>query len=154
MINYNKIGIDIHGVIDKYPLLFSNITKDFHNIGYEVHILTGHLPDNKVFNELKKYNITYDYLFSILGYHKDEGTKMWKDNKGWWISDEEWNKTKAIYCTKNDINFHIDDSNKYGNYFTTPYGQLVNKTILHKDKIGKPIVNIFKKYDFQFKNIR
>ncbi|GAF72031.1 unnamed protein product, partial [marine sediment metagenome] len=119
-----KIGFDIHGVIDKNPELFSKIIKDFRDLGYEIHILTGTLPDIELFRELDSYNIKYDELFSILGHHKKEGnTEMWQDSKkGWWIDDDVWNKTKADYCNKNELAFHLDDTRIYGKYFDIPFG--------------------------------
>ena len=36
-----KIGIDIHGVITRYPEFFSVMIKGLMNEGHEVHVVTG-----------------------------------------------------------------------------------------------------------------
>ena len=146
-----KIGLDIHGVIDKYPGEFSFITKELKDLGYEIHILTGHLPDDEIKQELKKYNIVYDKLFSILGHHRKLNSKMWQDDRGWWIDDLLWNKTKGEYCLEQGINFHLDDSPVYGNYFSTPYGQLVYTNIFYEGKLEKNIIKTFTNNGFIFR---
>jgi hypothetical protein len=50
---------------------------------------------------------------------------MWYDgNKTPWIDKELWDKTKAEYCQKEGIHFHLDDSDIYGEHFTTPYAKI------------------------------
>ena len=119
-----KVGFDIHGVIDDNPNLFSKIINELSEKGFEIHILTGSLIYGDLIKELDSCKIKYDYLFSILEYHKKNGTEMWKDNRGWWIDDDLWNKTKSEYCHKHDINLHIDDSKVYRKYFKTSFGHI------------------------------
>ena len=120
-----KIGLDIHGVIDALPHIFSQLAALLISNGHEVHILTGHAINEKLITELKRLNIQYTHLFSITDYHRQNGTNMSFDHKGNpWMSDDDWDKTKAEYCKREGIDLHIDDSNKYGKYFTTPYAKL------------------------------
>jgi len=148
-----KIGFDIHGVIDKNPELFSEIIKEFRKHGFEIHILTGSLIDDDIIKELHSYDIEYDYLFSILGYHKEHKTQMWKDDKGWWINDDVWNMTKANYCHRLGIIFHLDDTKAYGRHFFKPiFGHITpiksNPRILElPEKIDLEVLEIFTKYE-------
>lgn len=119
-----KIGFDIHGVIDSNPNLFSRIIKEFQEIGYEIHILTGSLPSKELRSEIDNYGIYNYQLFSILGHHREKGTKMWEDEKGFWIDDDTWNRTKSNYAKRVGLDFHIDDTKIYGDYFDSPYGHI------------------------------
>lgn len=117
-----KIGIDYHGVIDKKSRFFSIFTKRLINAGHEVHIITGHeLTPNFIENLITK-GIVWTKIFSISSYHKNKGTKVWYDKKNTpWMREDIWNRTKAEYCKKEDINLHIDDSKEYCKHFSTPY---------------------------------
>lgn len=120
-----KIGIDIHGVIDKEPDIFSELTREFKKRNYEIHVLTGARIDDNLIEELRSYDITYDKLFSILDYHSEIGTKMWEDENGCeWIPQDVWDGTKGYYCLNEGIDFHIDDTKIYGKWFKTPFGHL------------------------------
>jgi hypothetical protein len=126
-----KVGIDIHGVINTDPLVFSKLTKILRERNIEIHILTGPrlnlkykssgIEFNNVREELANYNITYDHIFSVLDYNIENNEDVWENEKGWWTSDLAWNKTKAAYCKRNDIDIHIDDTKIYGKYFETPF---------------------------------
>lgn len=152
----NRIGFDIHGVIDKNPELFSQLTHRFSKLGYEVHVLTGSLLSKKITDQLESYNIKYDKLFSILGYHKTRGTKMWKDERGWWIDQDIWDETKAEYCRENDLNFHLDDTRVYGKYFDTPFGHITpiieNPRIMEiTGDVDDEILEVLKEYEGYYK---
>lgn len=161
-----KIGIDIHGVININPI-FSKLTKHLKSIGYEIHIITGPRLNypyktniesfDRVEDELEKYDIVYDKLFSVLDYNVKNGSNVWKNEKGWWTDTDSWNKTKGEYCEKNNILLHIDDTEIYGNYFNTPFGFLNNENksiefykINDKSDIIKDILPIFEG-TFKFK---
>ena len=117
-----KFGFDIHGVVDKDPLIFSSITKQLILDGHEIHILTGHQITGELKKKLFKLNITWNKLFSIVDYHLSIGTEVdLSDAHNPRIEENLWNKTKGIYCLENNINLHVDDSLIYGNSFSTPY---------------------------------
>jgi hypothetical protein len=120
-----KVGLDIHGVIDVEPILFHKITKTLKEIGCEIHILTGSHITSEITSLLESNKIHYDVLFSISDYHRKIGTHMWYDsNSEPWVDDLEWDKTKGEYCERNNIDLHIDDTKRYGDYFKTKFMHL------------------------------
>jgi len=115
-----KVGIDIHGVIDKAPSTFACITRLLIEDGHEVHILTGMERTDALVEQLKSYGVVWTNLFSITSHHKEIGTRMSYKNGDPTqplISPVVWDRTKAEYCLKHDIDVHIDDSTEYGFYF-------------------------------------
>ena len=117
-----KLGLDLHGVVDKDPKIFSLNTNALVTNGHEVHIITGEEDSEKLRNALEFLKIRYTHLFSISTHHKQSGTEMRYDENGNpWMDKEVWNTTKALYCEKIGIDLHIDDSEVYGRYFKTPY---------------------------------
>lgn len=134
--NKFKLGLDIHGVIDSLPEVFSFLSKAVVDAGGEVHILTGSKIEQAK-EELKKYNITYTHLFSIQDYHEKLGTptKGTHPKYGFpMIDDDAWDLTKGDYCRKHNISIHIDDTLVYNENFTTPFARLWSHT-------GTPKVN-------------
>lgn len=116
------IGIDYHGVITSNPKLFSVLTKILRCLDYEVHIITGTRITELFKEQLSRYGISCTHIFSISDFHHAQGTAMTGyDEYQPKIDDETWDRTKALYCQENHISFHIDDSEVYGRYFTTPY---------------------------------
>lgn len=150
-----RIGLDLHGIITVHPSFFSELSKLFVGAGHEVHILTGsHIQEKNIIEELKKYGIEYTHIFSIADHHRDNQTDgMWYDDNGDpWVSNEDWDKTKADYCKKHNIDFCIDDTARYANYFETPFGYMAIQ--LHKDKPNKylnMIITFFNKRALQKK---
>jgi len=117
-----KIGLDFHGVIDAAPSFFSWLSNSLIKDGHEVHIITGHELTSNFIKKLYDLNIRYTHVFSIADHHKSIGTKMWYDEKHTpWMDEETWNRTKGEYCAREEIDFHIDDSEKYCKHFITPY---------------------------------
>lgn len=144
-----KLALDLHGIINTHPAFFASATQSLVKDGWEIHVLTGsHLEDNKIPEELKSYGIAYTHLFSIADFHKQENTKgMWYDKKGNpWVSDHDWDITKANYCKKHNIDFCIDDTARYANHFETPFGymsiQMNNKK---PNKYLNLIIDMFEK---------
>jgi len=132
------IALDLHGIINTAPDFFAAVTQSLVKDGWQVHVLTGsHIKEQKIEEELKGYGIAYTHLFSIADHHKNSKTPgMWYDEKGDpWVSDEEWNRTKALYCKEFNVSFCIDDTAKYANFFETPFGYMSIQ--MHKDKPNK-----------------
>jgi len=120
-----KLGLDWHGVIDKYPKIFKMLSRLILLSGGEVHIITGHSWDNKFKRKLKKIWGTSDwnYKFSITDYLTDKGLpfEIGADS-GKYFELSKWNSAKAIYCKKHNIDLMIDDSEEYGKHFKNiPY---------------------------------
>lgn len=113
-----KVGLDFHGVIDKQPELFAKLSNKLRMSDCEIHIITGHKITDEFVQQLKDWKIRYTHLFSIVDYHESINTFVQYDERGPWIDEELWNKTKSIYCEEKQIDVHIDDSEIYGKYFT------------------------------------
>jgi len=117
-----KLGLDLHGVIDRDPIAFSKLSKDVIGSFGEVHVITGSLDTPALHDALDGYGISYTKVFSISSYNLSQGVAVRYDEKGNpWIDSEIWNRAKAEYCHREGIDLHIDDSEIYGQYFTTPY---------------------------------
>lgn len=125
-----KIGIDIHGTIDKYPEMFNTLLTIWYFHGIEIHLTTGK-PVSIAEQELEELGIYfYNELFSIIDYHKSIGTKIIYDKNGNpWIDPDIWNRTKADYCEREGIDLHIDNSPIYGKHFKTPYMRFEGKKL-------------------------
>jgi len=118
-----KIGLDYHGVIDAKPELFSILSQIIVAAGHEVHIITGTKNTIEFRNTLKELGIFYTYIFSISDYHHDVLHTPMKgyDEGDPWIDATLWNESKANYCLREKIDFHLDDSEIYGVPFMTPF---------------------------------
>lgn len=117
-----KIGLDVHGVCTEAPEFFSLISKLLKENNCEVHIITGKRVSDGAIDEIKALGISYTHFFSIADYHSENGTNMWDDENGTpWLDDETWNRTKGDYCSRNNIDFHIDDTERYREFFKTPF---------------------------------
>lgn len=113
-----KLGLDIHGVIDHKPKVWSAITHALVAAGHEVHIITGQELSTKLTDFLAAMDIKYTHLFSITTYHKEQGTEIrYKDSDNPFIDYDLWDKTKADYCKRMGIDLHVDDSDVYHKYF-------------------------------------
>ena len=111
------IGLDIHGVIDRYRPFFSDLSHLWIREGHEVHIITGQEFES-VSHKLD--GISYTHFFSIVEYHQEQGTHMWNDDPrgdGWWLEAEIWNRTKGLYADRIGLDIHFDDSRRYSLHF-------------------------------------
>ena len=115
-----KIGLDFHGVIAAQPQNFAVFCHEIRKRGVKVYVISGG-PKEDVVNCLKVYGIEYDEVWAILDNCSKTGDVKFYDDGTFQVPTEIWNKAKACYCEKEHIEFHIDDSNVYGQYFVTPY---------------------------------
>ena len=145
-----KLGLDLHGVIDACPELFSHLSHLLRHGEYfphkgiyvknEVHIITGSSITSQIKDQLKEYQIWYTHLFSITDYHtqiferlpdnhpeKELHRVTWDAQGRPWMDSNIWDKTKADYCAENKIDLHLDDTEKYGHFFTTPFSKFNSK---------------------------
>jgi uncharacterized Fe-S cluster protein YjdI len=125
-----KIAFDIHGVLDTNPKFFSELTTLLKENGHEVHLLTGSHIDNKLLKYVGvKLNISYTHIFSITDYHVQKGTGVKFDKQGHpWLDPYEWDKSKAEYCARNNIDLCLDDSDTYAYFFKTPYARFMSRS--------------------------
>jgi len=127
--NY-KLALDIHGVCDENPEFFALISKLLIDSGNEIHILTGRRESDGAMKEINDLNISYTHLFSIADYHEKIGTKMHDDENGRpWMGGDIWDRTKGDYCKEHNIDFCLDDTERYGKYFETPFAYMKIKKI-------------------------
>lgn len=109
-----RLGLDLHGVIDDDYELFVSIAFDTIAFGGEVHIITGSRALDVV-DEIDGFPHTH--FFSLADYYKDKSPAKYY----YFVNQDEWNASKAVYCLRNAIDLMIDDSEHYGQYFKTPY---------------------------------
>lgn len=115
-----KVGLDVHGVITKYPEVFAQLTHQLLSRNHEVHIVTGARVNRELVEKLIRHNIVWTTIFSIVDYHELIGTRVRYDENGPWIKGNLWDKTKAQYAKKVRLDWHIDDSEVYGKFFKKP----------------------------------
>lgn len=133
-----KIGIDWHGVLDAIPEDFAWLSRAVVAAGGECHIITGMTWTEECTRQLKEWGVEYTHTFSIFDYHH----KIMKTPVSGWhdtfnipkIDDELWDKTKGEYCKENEISLHLDDTNEYNKYFTTPFARVWT----HNNKLKRP----------------
>lgn len=119
-----KLGIDVHGVADTAPHLFSELSRLLVENGHEVHILTGAEQTEALEHELRHVlKLSWTHFFSTTTYHKNAGTQITYIEGNPYMDNKVWNRAKAEYCNKHGVQLHIDDSDVYGKYFNTPYAQ-------------------------------
>ena len=114
-----KIGLDIHGVIDKYPRIFEHLAMRWTVEGHEVYIITGQ-EWKQCEQTVLDCGIEYYTHFSIVDHHKEIGTKMWHDDsrgRGWWMDRDIWIRSKGEFATKIGLDVHFDDQLAYAEFF-------------------------------------
>ena len=121
-----KLGLDLHGVCSAVPEFFSVLSKLLVDNGHEVHIITG-MKAARAETELATLNIKYTDLFSVTDHHSAKGTQIyWDEDGNPHLNQVLWESTKGEYCKKKGIDLHLDDSEIYWEYFTTPYAKFIN----------------------------
>lgn len=113
-----RVGLDIHGVLDKYPEIFSKISASLIDSGHEVYIITGQKDTVELRKKLNRLDIHWNKIFSITDYNQERGVKVKYDKHGNpWMDQRIWNSTKARICKENNVDIHYDDSKVYGKWF-------------------------------------
>ena len=112
-----RLGLDYHGVCDKYPELFGPLSQTLLAKGDQVYIITGHKNTPEFRSDLEKLGIKYTEIVSVIDYHEKIGSHVWYDERGPWMDADLWNVSKSTLCEKYDIDIMIDDSELYGQYF-------------------------------------
>ena len=121
-----RLGLDLHGVIDAAPELFSDMAKQMRERGHQIFIVTGREDNEDLHNELKAcgiegvYEKHYNSILSITSYQKACGTAVayLNDDLTQPMMDPKiWNPTKAMLCATAGIDIMIDDSAIYEPFF-------------------------------------
>lgn len=139
-----KLGLDIHGVIDSIPSIFSFLSDSIIKNGGEVHLITGGSWTEDLEKEINSYNIKYTHVFSVYDYINSMGFErlgrvQFPDGKiQSKFDDEVWNKVKGDYCKDNGITLHIDDTIVYKDHFSTPFARFWSHSGQKKES-GKDI---------------
>ena len=118
--NKIKIGLDFHGVLATNPEYFSGFCRKVLEKGWELHIISGG-PRKYILQYLKANNIPFTKLYTILETCDEKGLVKYFTDGSFYVEEEIWNKAKGEYCKKNRIDLHIDDSEYYQPYFSTPF---------------------------------
>jgi hypothetical protein len=111
-----RIGLDFHGVIDRFPDEISILTKRWINLGHQIYIVTGESEITATV-KVEALHVPYTHFFSIVDYHKGIGTPMELRDSGWWMDQETWDRTKGDYATVAGLHFHFEDTLKYAPWF-------------------------------------
>lgn len=118
-----KLGLDIHGVIDKDPGMFIDYAGYVKYNGGEVHIITGapfRVAEQQLL-DLGSGRRWWTHFFSVQEYMTQEGFRQVLDGDNYpHFAPSDWNRMKADYCRRENISLHIDDQLEYLEFFTTP----------------------------------
>jgi len=122
-----KLGLDIHGVIDSNPESFAFLSQSVLAAGGEVHIITGGSWTPELESLVRDSGVAWTAAFSVYDYLVDSGVGSigkirFPDGT---IQDkfdsDLWDSIKGGYCKYKEIDLHIDDTESYAKYFTTPF---------------------------------
>lgn len=116
-----SLGLDLHGVVDKYPYKFVRLSKTIIEGGGEVIICTGSSDNEKLVNQLLSYNNGQQWwtsIFSITDFLIESGVPhVPTADGGVQVASNAWDSVKGKWAQVNGIDLHIDDSPEYGKYF-------------------------------------
>lgn len=122
-----RLGLDIHGVIDKRAEDFSFLATSVLSAGGEVHIITGGSVTEDMKAKVSGFGVEWTHFFSVYDHMESigeeqvgvirfpDGTVQKK------FDPARWDAVKADYCRRMSIDLHIDDTEAYGSHFTTPF---------------------------------
>lgn len=120
-----RLGLDIHGVLDKYPEKMIKLAQETMANGGRVYIITGP-PGELARKELIALMTTHmiskpfwNQIFSIVDYIKEKKIPNYTDINGhvWALREHDWNAVKGSIAKEIALDLHIDDSPQYAEYF-------------------------------------
>lgn len=120
-----RIAFDVHGVIDKYPEIICPMMALLKKMGNKICILSGptEILIKKDLEEMKFFDVcpgipSWTNIYSVVEFLRESGVFTWKDDKGdVWADEQSWWDSKAKICQKWEIDYMIDDSEKYRSAF-------------------------------------
>ena len=125
-----KFSLDLHGVIDALPEVFSFLSKAIVDAKGEVHVVTGSSWNLETEQKLKDLNITWTHHFSVYDYLIESGAPtvgevIFPDGTiQKKFEDGHWDQVKGEYCLKHNICLHIDDTLCYNDGFNSAFCRL------------------------------
>lgn len=134
-----KIGFDLHGVIDKYPEMIHSIMAFLIRTRNSFCVVSGPSYQH-IKNELMKIGfvfpvVGYVDIYSVVDFLRESGVKTWQDENGdTWADEENWWDAKAKICQKENIDYMIDDSEKYRSAFELTKCKFIHINELLKGK--------------------
>lgn len=143
-----KVGLDLHGVIDKDPEFFAGLSNELLLGGNEVYVITGQEINDDLFTQLENCGMMKDKwklfndIISVTTYRKEQGVEIWylDDEKTQPMMNEHtWNTSKALICSEYDIDIMIDDSKNYESFFW----DIKTRYIVYDEPIRKMLKTIF-----------
>ena len=134
-----RIGVDLHGVLDKNPEMSRLILKALMDAGHAIFVISGP-PSFEIIKSLKdlglKLQTHYTSWFSIVDFLQRRNVEMWKDDKDtWWANDKDWWSSKAEMAKILELDVMIDNSEEYAEYFE----DIDTKFFLFTDKVSEMI---------------
>jgi len=110
-----KIGVDLHGVLDRWPKIFSAWSAPARAAGFDLHVVTG-MRWEEARPKVNELGFQWSHHFSILDFHIAKGyVKVRRDGDGnLWIPDDEWNRAKGEYAREAGLEIHFDDDMAHG----------------------------------------
>jgi hypothetical protein len=137
-----RLGLDLHGVIDKDPTFFSQLADVMKYRNHEIYIVTGREDCVELREELEACSMPgrlYNGILSITSYQKSQGEPVsYLDGRlsQPMMNPKVWNPTKAMLCATAGIDIMIDDSALYEPYFRDIKTQYIIYTETIADWLG------------------
>ena len=118
--NYKKISIDFHGVLNVAPQYFKKFMDAALADGTLVYVVSGG-PRADIEHFLRYHEMSYTTLWCIIDEPEINAQTHFFADGSFRVDDNLWDKAKAEFCRDEKIGLHIDDSLVYGKFFTTGY---------------------------------
>jgi hypothetical protein len=139
-----RIGLDVHGVIDRFPREFAWLTQRwvrFHR--HEVHIVTGEGWDTAA-SQVEGRGIVHTNHFSIVDHHRSIGTPMELKDSGWWMPQQEWDMSKGAYAKRVGLDIHFEDTLAYAPWFPS------SCAFIHVGKDFETVLKVMRDFNTAF----
>ena len=126
-----KFSFDFHGVLDSETKPYKYLAKSLLSQGFDVYLITGTMKGDYLTKELNSEGIYegvhFNKFFSVSDYLIEQGfpCEFIREGNPYFGEIEEWDSAKGLFCAKEGIDLHFDDSVEYEKYFTTGFELVV-----------------------------
>lgn len=111
-----RIGVDLHGTLDRDPVVIGAALLDARRGGVFVFVVSGP-PRETIVAELAAIGlfrgVHYDDTGSIVDNLIGRGVDIRLEENGWWTDDAHWWGAKGVICRESSIDVLIDDRVEY-----------------------------------------